>query len=60
MYNFWYNIVSNIYFGAFSPKKLRQEKTLNYEKMTRSSQRFQVSKCPNTLKLYTLKALLSN
>ena len=53
-------------------QKIRQEKYLNYvkmtlyshrflncDKMTRYSQRFQVLKCPNTLKLCTLKALLS-
>ena len=53
-------------------EKIRQEKNMNYVKMTRYSQRilncskmprysqrFQLSKCLNTLKLYTLKTLLS-
>ena len=58
-------------FGQMT-EKIRQEKNMYYVKMTRYSQRilncskmprysqrFQLSKCLNTLKLYTLKTLLS-
>ena len=42
-----------------SPKIIRQKKNLNYVKITRYSKKFQVSKCPYTLNLSILKALLS-
>ena len=54
---------SNMYFGTNGLKIIRKEKKLNYVKMTRYSQRFQVSrwldihknfKWQNTLKFYTL------
>ena len=45
-------------FGQMT-EKIRQEKNMYYVKMPRYSQRFQLSKCLNILKLYTLKTLLS-
>ena len=61
--DFMYLTVLNIFKYMFCnkcPKKIRQDIwTISSVKMTRYSQRSKVLKCSNTLKLYTLKALLS-
>ena len=60
----------NTYFGIFVPKKSDQKRfelcqndqiftKISSVKMTRYSQRSEVTKCSNTRKIYTLKTLLS-